>query len=58
MSNAKTVELRTLEDEELLDVVGGCCRPCEPRHCYSPCGDDRCGFGIGIDVNVFVGVFL
>ena len=35
--------------------VGGCGGHCEPQHCYSPCGDDR--VGVGIDINVFVGVF-
>jgi hypothetical protein len=47
MSNAKTLELRTLEDEDLLDVVGGCsnhcCRPCKPCEPCEPC-KPCCGF--------------
>jgi hypothetical protein len=48
MSNAKTLELRTLDDEELLDVVGGCDNGCQPRRC-EPCDDD---LDIDIDVHV------
>lgn len=39
MSNTKILELRTLDDEDLMDVVGGGqsqCHPaprCQPRHC-------------------------
>jgi hypothetical protein len=43
MSNTKTLELKTLDDEDLMDVVGGGCgRPqrCEaqPCHQFQPCG--------------------
>jgi hypothetical protein len=55
MSNAKTLELRTLEDDELLDVVGGCETTCHPERCYSPCGG---GLDVDIDINVFVGICL
>jgi hypothetical protein len=52
MSNTKTPELRTLDDEELMDVVGGGCErqrggPCQR---FEPCG--------GIDIVVFVGICL
>jgi hypothetical protein len=42
----KTLELISLDDDELLDVVGGCkqhCNPCEEKPCSSPCGG---GFGL------------
>jgi len=43
MSNTKTLELRTLDDEDLMDVVGGGCEPqrhCGPPPChqFQPCG--------------------
>jgi hypothetical protein len=39
MSNTQTLGLRTLDDEELLDVVGGCESPhrCQPQPCQRPC---------------------
>jgi len=54
MSN--TLELRVLDDDELMDVVGGCNSPCEPRynHCESH-GDD---FRLDIDINVDVVICL
>jgi hypothetical protein len=59
MSN--TLELRVLDDEELMDVVGGCNSPCAPRYnpCaprYNPCerhDDDFC-----IDIHVDVAICL
>jgi len=53
---SKTLELSVLDDEELMDVVGGCYSPCEPRHnpC-EPCGDD---FRLDIDINVDVVICL
>jgi hypothetical protein len=48
MSNTNILELPTLDDEALVDIVGGCgkppCQPapqCRPRHqCEPPpCGD-------------------
>jgi hypothetical protein len=46
---SKTLKLPTLDDEELLDVVGGCgnhcyhpCRPCEPCEPCRPCGGFEC----------------
>jgi hypothetical protein len=45
MSNAKTLELRTLDDEELLDVVGGCGDHCDYHHDDDCDRDhDRCDF--------------
>jgi hypothetical protein len=54
MSN--TLELRVLDDDELMDVVGGCNSPCETRynHCESR-GDD---FRLDIDINVDVVICL
>jgi hypothetical protein len=49
MSNTKTLELRTLDDEELLDVVGGCQSQCQPN--CSPC-DDHLNVDIDIDIDV------
>jgi hypothetical protein len=53
---SKTLELSVLDDEELMDVVGGCYSPCEPRH--NPC--ERCGddFRLDIDINVDVVICL
>jgi hypothetical protein len=33
MSNMNTLELSTLDDEDLMDIVGGCG---ESRSCYTP----------------------
>ena len=54
MSNAKTLELRTLEDDELLGVVGGWGGggDCHPRRCDSGCGDDCRDFSIEIDISL------
>jgi len=53
MSNTKTLELRTLDDEELLDVVGGCQSQCQPK--CSPCDDD---LNVDIDINIDVDLCL
>jgi hypothetical protein len=52
MSN--TLELRVLDDDELIDVVGGCNSPCEPK--YYPCArrDDDCRLDIDINVDVVI----
>ena len=46
MSNTNILELRTLDDEDLMDIVGGCCPPCQPK-CPPPppcrCGPPHCG---------------
>ena len=49
MSNTKTLELRTLDDEELLDVVGGGQSQCQPS--CSPCDDH---LNVDIDINIDV----
>jgi hypothetical protein len=63
MSNTQTLELRTLEDEELLDVVGGCgrcddhCRPqCYQPRCYPQ--PEHCGPCGGPEFVVLIGVVL
>ena len=50
MSN--TLELRVLDDDELVAVVGGCNSPCEPK--YNPCGRRDDDFHLDIDINVDV----
>jgi hypothetical protein len=51
MSN--TLELRVLDDDELIDVVGGCnSSPCEPK--YNPCARRDDDFRLDIDINVDV----
>jgi hypothetical protein len=61
MSNTKLLELRTLDDEDLMDVVGGGCQgqsqcqpQCQPQpKCYAqPCG------GLDVDINVCVSICL
>lgn len=59
----KNLELISLDDDELLGVVGGChhpCSPCPPPQCspcpppppcWSPCGPT-------LDVGINVGVHL
>ena len=52
MSN--TLELRTLDDDELMDVVGGCPSQCQQK--YNPCehqGDD-CRLDLDIHVDLVV----
>jgi hypothetical protein len=52
MSNAKTLELRTLDDEELMDVVGGgggCCYH-EQKPCFSSRGDHCTGIVLEVIV--------
>ena len=53
---SKTLELRVLDDEELLDVVGGCYSPCRPQ--CNPCdrGDDD--FRLDVDINIDVVICL
>jgi hypothetical protein len=53
MSNVETLELRTLDDEELMGVVGGCDSSCQPQRCFS-----RCGGGIDINVDIDVHICL
>jgi hypothetical protein len=50
MSN--TLELRVLDDEELMDVVGGCKSQCEPQ--YNPCGCHDDDFHLDIDIKIDV----
>ncbi|HEY1322611.1 MAG TPA: hypothetical protein VGF32_20310 [Streptosporangiaceae bacterium] len=47
--NDKTMELSAIDDQELMDVVGGGCRPCHP--CRSSCGPE-------LAVVVAVGIFV
>ena len=35
MSNANTLELRALDDDDLMGIVGGC-PPCSPPPCHQP----------------------
>lgn len=55
MSNTKTLELRTLDDEELLDVVGGGQSQCQPQ--CSPCERDD-NLNVDIDINIDVDLCL
>ena len=55
MSNTKTLELRTLDDEELLAVVGGCQSQCQPKS--SPCERDD-DLNVDIDINIDVDLCL
>ena len=50
MSN--TLELRVLDDEELMDVVGGCNSQCEPQ--YNPCECHDDDFRLDIDIKIDV----
>ncbi|MFY9930597.1 MAG: hypothetical protein WAK82_21605 [Streptosporangiaceae bacterium] len=54
------LELISLDDDELLGVVGGGCHnPCSPPPCRpAPCSPPPCGGGGGllVDVNVNVAV--
>jgi len=51
MSNTKTLELRTLDDEDLMDVVGGGCHP----SCQRSCNPEPCGFP---EIVVAIGVLV
>jgi hypothetical protein len=56
MSNTNILELRTLDDEELMDIVGGCQPQCAPRpRCQPRC--QPCG-GIDIDIDISVSLCL
>jgi hypothetical protein len=52
----KTLELISLDDEELLEVTGGCRRgggcyqPCEP--CWSPCGGGSVSIAVAAAVAI------
>jgi hypothetical protein len=48
MSNTNILELSTLDDEELMDIVGGC-PPCSPQPRCRP--QPRCG---GIEVGIVI----
>jgi hypothetical protein len=51
MSN--TLELRVLDDEELLDVVGGCEQPCKSQ-CYQRCESRKPCFELELNVCVAI----
>jgi hypothetical protein len=53
---SKTLELHVLDDEELVDIVGGCCSPCQPKFNHCERGDDD--FRLDIDINVDVAICL
>lgn len=58
MSNTNILELRTLDDEDLMDIVGGCGQPCQPApscHPRSRCQQPPCG---GVDIEVVICVPL
>jgi hypothetical protein len=44
----KTLNLVSLDDEELLDVVGGGCGRsyCQPKPCEQPCGGEQQVHGV------------
>lgn len=50
----KTLELISLDDSELLDVVGGCRPPCRP--CPPP--PPSCGCGSGVEVAIGIVIAL
>jgi hypothetical protein len=53
MDQSKNFELLSLDDDELLSVVGGCappCQPCPPPPCH-PC-PPPCGPVLKIDLCV------
>jgi hypothetical protein len=56
----KNLELISLDDDELLGVVGGCHKscggppPCQPKPCWSPCGPS---VEVDVNVNVAVGIW-
>jgi hypothetical protein len=51
---SKTLELSVLDDEELMDVVGGCDSPCEERRNPCDCRGDDFRLDIDIDVDVVI----
>ena len=56
MSNTNILELRTLDDEDLMDIVGGCCPPCSPPPCHQPpkCQKSPCGGGLEVAIVICV----
>ena len=57
MSNVKTLELRTLDDEELMDVVGGGGGGCYSRKRDNDC-HPQCGCDGGFEVILVVGILF
>jgi hypothetical protein len=57
MNQSKNFELLSLDDDELLSVVGGCgAPPCQPPPCQPrPCQPPPCGVVLDIGVCITVG---